>query len=80
MTGVLAPLCLAWVPLLEPIEITPWRLWLLLPLALAISVVYKAIKTRDHAAVPRQSGVLFAQIVAFMLLAMLGLWLLSELA
>ena len=71
---------LAWTPFLNPIDVTPYRMWLMLPLAFAVAVVYKAIKLPDLSHLPRQAAVLFAQIVAFMVLALLALWLLSALA
>ena len=64
-------------PFLDPL---PWDgawLWLMLPLVLAISIVYKAIKVDNLAHVPRQALFLAAQIVVFMVLAAAALWLIT---
>jgi hypothetical protein len=71
---------LAWRPFLDPIDITGYRLWLMLPLILVVAVVYKALKIDDLQRLPRQAGVLFLQIFAFMILALVALWLLAEIA
>lgn len=71
---------LAWRPFLDPIDITGYRLWLMLPLILVVAVVYKAIKIDDLRKLPRQSVVLFLQIFSFMILALIALWLLAEIA
>lgn len=71
---------LAWRPFLEPIDVTGVRLWLMLPLILVVAVVYKAIKIDDLRKLPRQAAVLFLQIFAFMILALIALWLLAEIA
>ncbi len=80
-TALLAtlPTVLAYRPFIDPLRIDGQWLLLLLPLVLAISVVYKTIKTPELAKVPRETAVLSAQIVAFMALAAAGLWLLTEL-
>lgn len=54
--------------------------WLLLPLVLAIAVVYKTIKLDDLERLPREAAILAVQITVFMLLAAAGLWLIVELA
>lgn len=82
MTPLLAllPLTLAYRPFLDPLPVDRLWLFLLIPLVVAISVVYKTIKTADLRHVPREAALLSAQIVAFMVLAAAGLWLLTELA
>lgn len=72
-------LALAYVPLRDPIPIGEYWLLLLLPLVIVISIVYKTIKLYDLSRLPRETAVLAAQIVAFMILAAAGLWLLTEL-
>ena len=47
---------LAYTPFLEPLEVDRYWLVLILPLALAISVVYKTIKLADLSQVPRQAA------------------------
>lgn len=69
---------LAWRPFIDPLPVDGLWLLLLLPLVVAISVVYKTIKTADLRKVPRESAALAAQIVVFMVLAAAGLWLLTE--
>ncbi|MFW5682634.1 MAG: hypothetical protein ACOC1G_06475 [Phycisphaeraceae bacterium] len=71
---------LAWRPFLDPIDVTGYRLWLMLPLILVVAVVYKAIKIDDLRKLPKQATVLFLQIFAFMVLALIALWLLTEIA
>ena len=70
---------LAYVPLRDPIPVGDYWLLLLVPLVIAISVVYKTIKLRDLSRLPREAAILSGQIVAFMVLAAAGLWLLTEL-
>lgn len=69
---------LAFRPFLEPLPIDDYWLWFLLPLVVAIAVVYKAIKLDDLRRLPAQAAFLAAQIVAFMILAAAALWLLTE--
>lgn len=69
---------LAYVPFRDPVPIDQYWLLLLLPLVVAIALVYKAIKVTDLSRLPREAAVLSAQIVAFMVLAAAGLWLLTE--
>ena len=62
---------LAFKLFLDPIPIwsnAVWP-WLLLPLAVSVSVVYKSIKCRTMARVPREAAVLTACIVLGMLAA-----------
>lgn len=66
-------------PFLEPLPIDQYWMLLLIPLAAGISVVYKTIKTDRLEKIPRESTVLTAQIIAFMALAALALWLITEL-
>lgn len=42
-TGLLS-LTMAWRPLLDPLPVDQYWLWLVLPMVMAISVVYKAVK------------------------------------
>lgn len=68
---------LAYRPFLDPLPLDDYWLVLMLPLVLAIAVVYKAIKAEDVRLLPRQSAFLALQIVAFMVLAAGALWLLG---
>jgi hypothetical protein len=65
--------------ILFPLQINGSWLFLLLPLVLAIAVVYKTIKLDDLRQMPLAALRLTAQIVAFMTLAAAALWLLVEL-
>jgi hypothetical protein len=62
---------LAWTPFLDPVPIWSDRVWpfLLLPLAGAVSVVYKSIKCRKMSEVPRESAVIFSLIILGMVAA-----------
>lgn len=75
----LALVPLAFRPLFEPLDVDAFWIFLLLPLVVVISVVYKAIKIDDLADLPRQTAVLALQIVVFMLLAAATLWMVTEL-
>lgn len=61
----------AWTPFLDPIPI--WRdsiwPWLLLPLAVAVSIVYKSIKCRSMRQVPREATVITVWIILGMIAA-----------
>lgn len=62
---------------LDPLPIDGY--WLLLPLVIAVAMVYKTIKLENLAALPREAAILAAQITVFMILAAIALWLLVEL-
>jgi hypothetical protein len=51
----------------------------LLPMVTAIAVVYKTIKIENLAELPRQSVILALQIITFMAVTAISLWLISEL-
>lgn len=68
------------VPFLTPApawDDTVWP-WLLLPLCVAIAVVYKSIKCRTMRQVPREAAVLTLWIVVGMVIAAAALALLVE--
>ena len=71
---------LAYRPFLEPLPLDASWLVLLVPMVIAISVVYKTIKVRDLRKVPQQAALLAAQIVLFMVAAAAILWIVTELA
>lgn len=70
---------LAWRPFLDPIHLEGYWMWLIVPLVVAITVVYKAIKLDDLSRLPREVAKLSLQILAFMFLAAALLWLVVEL-
>jgi len=78
-SGWIGPGTLGFRPFLEPLPLDLYWMFLLIPMVVAISVVYKTIKTDRLRKIPRESAVLSAQIVAFMALAAAALWLLTEL-
>ena len=64
-------LILAWRPFLDPIPIwsnAVWP-WLLLPLTIAVSLVYKSIKCRTMRQVPREATGIAVWIVLGMVIA-----------
>lgn len=69
---------LAYRPFLDPLPMDGHWLWLLLPLALAIAVVIKTIRLRNMSLLPKQVAILTSQIVLFMVLTAIGLWLLTQ--
>jgi hypothetical protein len=69
---------LAYTPFLDPLPLDGQWLLLLIPLAIAIALVYKTIKLPHLVQLPRQTAVLAAQILVFMVLAAAVIWLLSE--
>lgn len=73
------PAVLAYRPFLDPVPIDRYWMLMLLPMVVAIAVVYKTIKTDRLEKIPREAAVLAAQIVAFMVMAAAALWMLTEL-
>ena len=69
-------LLLAYRPFLEPAPIDRYWLWFLPPLILIVALVYRTIKSRSLAHLPRESAYLAFQISLFMVLAAAALWLL----
>jgi hypothetical protein len=79
MTTLPAIITLAFRPFFDPVPIDGYWMFLLIPMVIAIAVVYKTIKTDRLSKIPREASILAAQIVAFMALAALALWMLTEL-
>jgi hypothetical protein len=46
---------LAYTPLLDPLPIHNWWFWLLLPLCLLFSIVYKAVKCDSVRQIPKEA-------------------------
>ena len=62
---------LAWTPFLDPIPIwsnAVWP-WLILPLVVAVALVYKSIKCHSMRQVPREAAVIALWIVLGMVIA-----------
>jgi len=67
---------LAYTPLLDPMPLRGGTWWLtLIPLALGIAVVYKAIKLDDMSRYPRQVAMMTTQIVVVMIALAVGIQL-----
>lgn len=69
----------AFQPFLDPLPLWDYWPWLLLPLAVGISVVYKSIKCRTMATVPVEAGAIALWIVGGMIFAAAVLWGVVEL-
>ncbi|MFI4861050.1 MAG: hypothetical protein ACIAXF_10255 [Phycisphaerales bacterium JB063] len=65
----------AYRPFLEPAPIDRYWLWLLPPLVLAVSIVYRTIKSHDLSEVPRRAAYLSFQVAVFMVAAAVLLWI-----
>lgn len=76
---LLSPI-LAFRPFLDPLPLhAPWATWLLLPpLVLAIALVYRAMKLPTLDDLAREALQLTLQIVAMLVLAAAGLYVLIE--
>jgi hypothetical protein len=74
------PASAAWRPLLDPMPVDTYWMWLMVPLIVGIAVVYKALKVDDLAAVPSQALVLATQLVLLMAAAAAILWLVSDIS
>jgi len=59
----------------QPLPLDSYWLVLFVPLVVVICVVYKAIKLDDLSQLPRRAGSLAIQIILFMLVADVALWL-----
>lgn len=76
----ICPVLAGYRPFHEPLPLHDYWLLLMLPMVVAISVVYKAIKLEDLSQLPRQAAVLATQIIFFLVLAASGLWLITALS
>ena len=66
---------LAYRPLMEPLPyVWAYWPWLLLPLCIAVAVVYKSIKCRSMKQVPREAAVITVWILAGLGAAAVSLW------
>ena len=71
---------LAYRPLMDPLPyVWDYWPWLLLPLCVAVAVVYKSIKCRSMKQVPREAAVITVWILAGLGAAALVLWALVAL-
>ncbi len=76
MVVVLATFTAGWIPFLEPLDVDGRWQWpfLLIPLALAIAIVFKTLKIDDLRRLPKAAGWMAVQIVLFMMASALVLW------
>jgi hypothetical protein len=65
---------LAWTPFLHPLPVWDYWLWLLIPLTIGVSVVYKSMKCANMARVPREAAQISVLILLGMTAAALLLW------
>jgi hypothetical protein len=64
------------IPFLAPITYDSSRLWMLLPLSLAVAVVYKTIKLDNLRALPVAALLLWLTIIGGMVAVAVGLYVL----
>ena len=69
---------LAYRPFLDPIPLDGYWMLMLLPIALAISIIYKCTKLKDLSQLPRQAATMTVQIVVFMAAAAAVIWTITE--
>ncbi|GIW74316.1 MAG: hypothetical protein KatS3mg103_0838 [Phycisphaerales bacterium] len=69
--NAVATMVLAWRPFLDPIDAHRWWFLLILPVAVLVSLSWKAVRIEDLRRLPRAVAVMTVQVV----LAMLGLGL-----
>jgi hypothetical protein len=82
MTGFslqLLPSLLGYRPFLDPLAVWDYWVFLLLPLSLAISIVYKSVRTDSMRRVPAEAARLTIWIVTAMGAAAIGLMILVRL-
>lgn len=58
---------LAWRPFLDPLDLHRWWYLLLIPIALGVSMAYKAVRVRDLGTYPWQVGMMTVQVVLGMI-------------
>jgi hypothetical protein len=64
---MIAPL--AYTPFWNPLPVWDYWYWLLIPLSLGISIVYKSVKCHHMRQVPREAAVIFLTILVGMTVA-----------
>ena len=69
MIALLPALTLAWRPFLEPLPLSDQWMWLIIPLAFVIALVYRTLKLPDLARLPMQTLRLTVMILLFMVAA-----------
>jgi hypothetical protein len=65
--------CLAWIPFIHPLTLPAGaRLWMFLPLAACVAVVYRATRSKTAAELPYLTVKTFINIVVGMVVIALG--------
>ena len=68
-----------YVPFRDPLAVDEYWLAMMLPLVIAIAIVYKTIKLERLSDLPREATFLTVQIIGFMAVAAGVLWAVTEL-
>lgn len=69
-----AMVTLAWRPFLEPLPLADHWMWLIIPLSLIISLVYRTLKMKDLTGLVGQTVRLTVMILVFMVAAAIVLY------
>ena len=69
---------LAWRPFLDPLPLHDYWMWMILPLAVAIAVVYKTLRLDDLSRLPVETVRLTLLIIVSMIAAGALLWAIVE--
>ncbi len=70
---------IAWTLFYHPMELPAWaQLWLILPLCIAVALVYKALRVKQLKALPRDLVLLLAYMAGGLVSLAVVLWAVSE--
>ena len=61
----------------KPLPVADYWLWLVFPVCLAVSLVYKTTRARQFREIIPSALVLFASMIGGLILVTLGLWLVT---
>lgn len=64
-----------WNPVLIPWH---WQIWLLIPLLIAVALVYKTARSRHIRDVPKETAVTLAYMFGGLIVLALVLWLMTD--
>ena len=77
--SALSATLLAWIPFIHPLKLPAGaRLWMFLPLAACIAVVYRATRARTARELPRATVTTFVNIVVGMCLIAIAAYAIHE--
>jgi hypothetical protein len=79
---ILLPHLLAFTPLIDPLPalypgLDDYWLWFVIPLVIAISIVYKGTRVATIRRLPAEAGLMAAQILILMVVASIALYALT---